>query len=116
MDSGRSGPGDGDTPTLGPRLKETPDLADKECEDNDRCEEACRKIYEDQESYGECYKLTIGEVSKIEDVFYALLGEEMEDLEDIDEEDLEHYVKIGLDGWRDKVVRRIKEKEVSSSQ
>ena len=108
VDSGRSGPGDGDTPDLGPRLRADPDLADKECEDNDRCEEACRRIYEDSESYGECYKLTIGEVSKIEDVFYALLGEDVEDLEDIDKEDLENYVKVGLDGWRDKVVRRIK--------
>ena len=116
VDSGRSGPGDGDTPTLGPRLNETPDLADKECEDNDRCEEACRRIYEDSDSYRECYKLTIGEVSKIEDVFYALLGEDVEDLEDIDKEDLENYVKVGLDGWRDKVVKEQKKEEADRNE
>ncbi|MDE0518436.1 MAG: hypothetical protein OXH36_02615 [Bdellovibrionales bacterium] len=104
-------PGDGKTPVLGPRLQESPDLADKECEGNSRCEEACKKIYEDTDSYKECYELTIGEVSKIEEVFHILVESELEDLEDIEEEDLESYIKVGLDGWRDKVIQKQKNEE-----
>lgn len=111
LDSQVGDPGDGKTPVLGPRLQESPDLADKECEGNDRCEEACRKIYEDTDSYKECYELTIGEVSKIEEVFHFLVESEIDDLEDIDEEDLERYIKVGLDGWRDKVIQKQKDEE-----
>ena len=103
--------GDGKTPDLGPLLRESSALAEKECKDNSRCEEACKKIYEDTDSYKECYELNIGEVSKIEDVFHVLVESELEDLEDIDEEDLERYVKVGLDGWRDKVIEKQKEDE-----
>ena len=99
-------PGDGDTPTLASRIKETPDLADVQCEDNDRCEEACRDIYEDSDSYRDCYKLTIEKVSNLENVFYALLKADPEELADIEDDDLESYLKISLDGWRDKVITK----------
>ena len=99
-------PGDGDTPRLSSRLEEDSDLGDEPCEDNNRCEEACRDIYEDVDSYKDCYRFNIEKVSGIEDVFYTLLDADMGELEDIEEEDLETYINTGLDGWRDKVISK----------
>ena len=105
-------PGDGDTPRLSSRLEEDSDLGDEPCEDNNRCEEACRDIYEDVDSYKDCYRFNIEKVSGIEDVFYTLLDANMGELEDIEEEDLETYINTGLDGWRDKVIgKQIKNSE-----
>ena len=105
-------PGDGDTPRLSSRLKSDSDLGDESCEDNNRCKEACRNIYERVSSYKECYRFNIEKVSLIEDVFYALLEADEEELEDIEEEDLETYINTGIDGWRDKVIsKQIKNSE-----
>ena len=102
------GPGDGDTPRLSSRLRNNPGLADRDCEENDRCKETCRYIYEEPDSYKECYELTIEIVVRLEEVFHALFEADTEDLEDIDEDDLEDYLEIGLDGWKDKVVSKQK--------
>ena len=99
-------PGDGDTPRLSSRLEEDSDLGDEPCEDNNRCEEACRDIYEDVDSYRDCYRFNIEKVSRIEDAFYILLDADMGELEYIEEEDLETYINTGLDGWRDKVISK----------
>ena len=110
-DSTASGdPGDGDTPRLSSRFEEDPELEDKDCEGNDRCEEACRDIYEELDSYEDCYELTIGKVALIQEVFYALVGADPEELESIKEEDLEDYLDIGLDGWSVKVIKKLKAK------
>ncbi len=101
------GAGEGETPTLARRLKSDPKLADEECSENDRCEETCDDIYDDSESQENCKELTIGQVSTREDVFYALLRAETEGLDDIEDDDFEDYVKIGLDGWK-KVIERQK--------
>ena len=102
------GPGDGDTPRLASRLRNNPGLADRDCEENDRCKETCRYIYEESDSYRECYELTIEIVVRLEEVFHALFEADLEDLEDIDEDDLEDYLEIGLDGWKDKVIGKQK--------
>jgi hypothetical protein len=102
------GPGDGDTPRLASRLRDNPGLADRDCEESDRCKETCRYIYEDSDSYRECYELTIEIVVRLEEVFHALFEADIEDLEDIDEDDLEDYLEIGLDGWKDKVIGKQK--------
>ncbi len=102
------GPGDGDTPRLASRLRDNPDIADRECEESDRCQETCRYIYEDPDSYKECYELTIEQVVRLEEVFHALFEADLDDLEDIDEDDLENYLDIGLDGWKDKVIGKQK--------
>ena len=101
----------GDTPRLSSRIQENPDLADQECEDDDRCEEACRDIYKDTDSQKDCHNLTIGQVAAISDVFYALLESDPDGLGDIDDDDLKDYLEIGLDGWRDKVIEKQSEKE-----
>lgn len=101
-----SGPGDGETPRLASRLQDDPDIADKECEDSESCQETCRYIYEDSDSYKDCYELTIKQVVVREEVFHALLGADTDELEDIEEDDLEDYLETGLDGWRDKVVEK----------
>ena len=105
-DSQTGNPGDGDTPVLSSRLRNNPELADKECDDNNRCKEACRTMYEDSDSYKGCYNLTIEQVSDIEEVFYALVSGDTEELEDIDTDHLEDYLKLGVDGWRDKVIAK----------
>ena len=104
--SSDANPGDGDTPRLSSRLEEDSDLGDEPCEDNNRCEEACRDIYEDVDSYKDCYRFNIEKVSRIEDAFYTLLDAKMKELEYIEEEDLETYINTGLDGWRDKVISK----------
>ena len=109
-DSIASGAGDGDTPTLASRVRDNPDLEEQECRDNDRCEEACRDIYEDGDSYRDCYDLTIGQVSRMEDVFYSLLESDPDGLAEIDDDDLLFYLKVGLDGWRDRLIDRQTEK------
>lgn len=102
----QGGPGDGETPTLGPRLlRDNPQLAEEDCEDNERCKEACREIYPD--SYKKCYDITIQQVSDIENVFYALVNAEKEELDDIDDDHLEDYLKIGLDSFRDRVIYKL---------
>ena len=102
--------GKGEAPKLASRLASNPSLADEDCEDNDRCKETCRDIYDETSSYKKCYNLSIQEVSDIEDVFYTLLSADADDLEDLDSDDLEDYLRIGLDGWIDKLIPRQKQK------
>ena len=102
--------GKGETPKLASRLASNPSLADEDCEDNDRCKETCRDIYDETSSYKKCYNLSIQEVSNIEDVFYTLLSADADDLEDLDSDDLENYLRIGIDGWIDKLIPRQKQK------
>ena len=107
------GPGDGDTPRLASRLQDDPDIADKDCEDSDTCEETCRYIYKESDSYKNCDELTIKQVVRLEVVFHTLFEADYDegrggDLEDIEEDDLRDYLEIGLDGWRDKVVSKQK--------
>ena len=102
--------GKGEAPKLASRLASNPSLADEDCEDNDRCKETCRDIYDETSSYKKCYNLSIQEVSDIEDVFYTLLSADADDLEDLDSDDLEDYLRIGLDGWVDKLIPRQKQK------
>ncbi len=105
----QGGPGDGETPTLGPRLRDNPQLAEEKCEDNDRCKETCRDMYPD--SYKECYGLTIQQVSDVENVFYALVNADSEELEDIDGDHLKNYLKIGLDSWQERVIEKLTSKD-----
>ena len=115
QESQDTGPGDGDTPSLASRIKDNPEIEDRECKDSDTCEEVCENIYKDSDSSRDCIKLTIGKVAPLEEVFYALLeakyavssGErEEDDLGNIEDDDLENYLEIGLDGWRDKVIEK----------
>lgn len=105
---GSGNPGDGETPTLERRFETEPELADKECKGNDRCEDVCDNIYDDSDSEDTCKSLTIGEVAKIEVVFYALVSGDLGELEDIDEDDLEDFLEIGLDGWKVRVIDKQK--------
>jgi len=104
-------PGDGATPQLSQRISIDPNLSDLDCEDNKRCEETCRSIYNHANSSTECQDLTIGEVASIENVFYALLDGDEDTLREIEPEDLSNYLEIGLDGWRDKIISQQKTKE-----
>ena len=101
-------PGDGDTPTLSRRFEKEPELADEECEGNDRCEDVCENIYDDSDNEDTCKALTIGKVAEIEEVFYALVSGDPEKLENIEEDKLEDFLDIGLDGWKGKVINKQK--------
>lgn len=102
----RSGAGDGDTPTLKSRILDNPQLAEEDCEDNDRCKETCGDVYPDRDSRKDCYSLNIQQVSNIENVFYALVNATPDELEDIDADHLEDYLKIGLDSWKERVIEK----------
>ena len=104
----RGGAGDGETPTLKPRILDNPKLAEEDCEDNERCKETCRDMYPD--SYKDCFGLNIRQVSNIENVFYALVNADSEELEDIDADHLEVYLKIGLDSWKERVIEKVGKK------
>ena len=104
-------PGDGDTPTLSSRFEDNPELADESCKGNDRCEDVCDNIYQESDSKDTCESLTIGEVAKSEEVFYALVSGDPTKLEDIDEDDLKDFLDIGLDGWIVKVIDKQKSYE-----
>ena len=102
----RSGAGDGETPTLKSRILDNPQLAEEDCEDNDRCKETCGDMYPDRDSRKDCYSLNIQQVSNIENVFYALVNADSEELKDIDADHLEDYLKIGLDSWLERVIEK----------
>ena len=107
--SQNTGP-DGEAPKLAPRLQQNPKLADEDCSDNDRCKETCKDIYPESSSYKDCYDLNIQQVSDIEEVYYAILKADKDDLEDIEVDHLKNYLKIGLDSWRDRVIEKQAEK------
>ncbi len=107
--SQNTGP-DGEAPKLAPRLQQNPKLADEDCSDNDRCKETCKDIYPESSSYKDCYDLNIQQVSDIEEVYYAILKADKDDLEDIEADHLKNYLKIGLDSWRDRVIEKQAEK------
>ena len=96
--------GEGGVPRLSSRIQSTPDLADQDCEGNNRCEEACENIYDSTESSNQCTQLNIGQVADIEDVFYILLSADSDEYQDIKKGALEEYLEIGLDGWLDKII------------
>ena len=98
----------GDTPHLSLRGSgNTSDLYDRECEGNSRCEETCEEIYEKSKSYSDCYDLSIGEVADLDDLFHILVKADEEELDDIDSDIFEEYLKNGVDGFTDKVIENI---------
>ncbi len=83
------------------------------CEDNDACEEVCREIFEDSDSQDSCHRKTIEEVGNMQDLFDILVkasgGDD--DLEDVDTDDLEMYLSVGVDGWADSVMEQIERQD-----
>ena len=113
LDSQNGDPGKGGSPSLRSRIESNPRLKDKNCDENDRCQETCREIYEERDSYRNCDRLKVGQVSALEDVFYYLVQAESGDdgLEEIDEDDLQDYLNLGLDGWMERVLPRVRDSE-----
>ena len=107
---GVSNAGDGAVPKLRSRIEANPSLAGEDCEGNTSCEDTCKDIYEEKDSYKNCYKLSIGRASELEDVFFALLSGDSDELEDIDDDHLEKYLEVGTDGFLNKLIPRIQRK------
>ena len=105
--------GPGETPTLRPRLQANPGLKSEPCDEHERCKETCRDIYRELLTQKQCYKLTIGDVADLEDVFYTILRGNKSELADIDTEALENYIKLDLTGFSEKLIDRINDTELS---
>ncbi len=105
---GVSNAGDGAVPKLRSRLEANPSLAGEDCEGNNSCEETCRDIYEERDNYKDCYNLSIGRVSELEDLFFDLLSGDSKKLKDIDDDHFEKYLEIGTSGFLDKLIPKIK--------
>ena len=112
QNSGVSNAGNGATPQLRNRIQNNPALSGKDCEGHSSCEDTCDDIYEERDSRKTCYNLSINRVADLEDIFYAFINwstdELADDLEDIDEDHFKKYLEIGLDGFVEKLVPRIK--------
>ena len=85
------------------------DIYKRDCEDNTRCEDTCEEIYSKSRSHSDCYELSIGEVADLDDLFHILVEADEEKLEDINMDHFEEYLDIGVDGFIDQVLEKIKD-------
>ena len=83
----------------------------EDCEDDDDCEDICRKIYRRPTVRDECLELPVDQVEQLEEIYEALEHpRSSNDLEDIDSDDFETFVSIDLKPL-DTLIGRLKSTE-----
>ena len=114
FDSRREGgdSGDGRAPRLSER-RNADQLKNHDCEIDDDCKRACQEIYDELHSYEDCYELSYGSVSDMQNVFRALTEEDDEYQRDllnkVDADAFELYLDVGINGFRDEAISLIEE-------
>ena len=70
---------------------------DRDCSSRDSCEDICDDIFDSTSERFECYAMTYKDVNVLAEVADVLLDDSvrLKDLEDIDSDDLEMFLKIG---------------------
>ena len=70
-----------------------------QCEDSERCENICDQLLDYSKERRNCYGLSLKEIGKIEDVFYALKKPTKDKLENIRGGDFDLFASIALSSW-----------------
>ena len=112
--------GDGRVPSLSARIRSSDRLSDKTCEEVEACQRACQEVYDEIQSYRACYGKTVGQVADIQDLFRALVMENIEDQEEklkkVDADALEEYLQAGINGFSSKAIIQIETYSPSQKQ
>jgi len=72
-----------------------------QCEDSDRCENICDQMLDYSSEKEDCYRLSLREIGRVEEVFDVLKQEEIleEELEDIRGGDFDLFASLALSSW-----------------
>ena len=73
------------------------------CDDRDSCSDSCDYMFVASRARSKCYDLSMSDVNNLEEVFDVLSSNSISDndLEDVDEDDLEEFLGLSVDGWVD---------------
>ena len=73
------------------------------CDDRDSCSDSCEYMFVASRARSKCYDLSMNDVNNLEEVFDVLSSNSISDndLEDVDEDNLEEFLTLSIDGWVD---------------
>ncbi len=103
---GEGSSGRGRVPDLSKRISSSPRISKNRCKESESCRQVCEDLYNNLGSYRNCYDLSIGEVSDMQELVDALTeADEQEDLpEQIKGKTVALYIEAGLDGFNEEVM------------
>lgn len=108
-----SSSGSGRVPDLSKRIGSSPRISKNRCKDSESCQQVCEDLYNNLGSYRNCYDLSIGEVSDMQELVDALTEEEHDEqknlLKQVKGKTVALYIEAGLDGFNEEVMGEIED-------